>query len=77
MTTLRLVYNKETKKNEWVEIGNISAENLRKVPKEDLSINSQIRKYGDIKSPITGEPFYTKRSYLQHAKDNGCVIKDW
>ena len=71
----KLVFNNETSKYEWVEKG-YSLPN-RKTSKEDLSINSYIRKHGSIKSPITGEPFYTKRSYLDHAKANNCVIKDW
>lgn len=77
MATLKLIYNKETGETKWVEAGNTSTENLRKAPKEDLSINSYIKKHGCIKSPITNEPFYTKTSYLEHAKAHNCVIKDW
>jgi hypothetical protein len=45
--------------------------------KEDLTVSGYIDKYGGVKSPVDGKVYTSKRSYMEHLKQNGCVIRDW
>jgi hypothetical protein len=57
----------------WVEV-----DTLNKIHrKEDLTVDGYINKYGGIKSQVDGEVYTSKRSYMEHLKQNNCVIKDW
>lgn len=44
---------------------------------KDLSVDGYINKHGGIVSNVDNKVYTNKREYLQHLKDNGCVINDW
>lgn len=75
MTTKRLTYIDG--EAHWVEIEVRPVSKLPEGLKEDLSLDSYIKKYGSIYNHGDGKHYTTKNSYLDALKQKGQHIKDY
>jgi hypothetical protein len=54
-----------------------SVQRKNPAPKEDLTVDGYINKYGSITSHLDNKNYTTKRDYMDHLKKNNCHIKDY
>ena len=66
-------------KSEWVPYEELIVSKPRKMNAqgEDLTVDGYISKHGGIESSIDGKVYTSKGAYMDHIKQNGCVIKDF